>query len=371
MKKTILLYLLMAHTGAFVNAQTPGTKIPDTLKVQLDNYVKTYATEKKCMFITRVSDKNGNFHYSGYDGRTLEPVRDFHTPFEIGSCSKMFTATAVLQLIEKGKLSLDDRLVKVLPNPALYKDLLVFDGKDYIDAVTIRDLLHHSSGFADYFVGTDSLEIVVSADKTLQFTPEQLIRRSKRLNKPSFKPGTGQFKYSNVNYLLLGMIIEKLTGMKYQQYIQTFILKPVGLKQTWFGSVNPPVKQLPGHYKGASVEMPPTMAGAAGEMISTLDDMTRFIRSWYAGKFFRDKTRMETLLKQDYLSMAAGIIDYGLGNLTLNKNAWGHAGQTFGWQSFMGALPNGYSFVFGIDDASVDGWIPALVLTEIIKLSPM
>jgi D-alanyl-D-alanine carboxypeptidase len=360
------MVLLLPFAG-ITHAQSSAGVMPDSTKALIEGYVKNYATQHKSLFMVSVTDKGGSKYYSGFNGRTGSAIKDFNTPFEIGSCSKMFTATAILQLVEQGRLSLNDPLVKVLPNPALYKDLLVIDGKDYTDSVTILDLLHHSSGFADYFVGSDSMEIAISADKTLQFTPEQLIRRSKRLNKPYFKPGTGQFKYSNVNYILLGMIIEKLSGMKYQQYIQTNILKPAGLKQTWFGSVSRPSKELQGHFEGKPVEMPPTMAWSAGEMISTLDDMTRFIRSWFTGKFFRDKNRMETLLQQDYLSMAAGIIDYGLGNLTLGKKAWGHAGQTFGWQSFMGALPNGYSFVFGIDDASVDGWGPAVLLTEIAR----
>jgi D-alanyl-D-alanine carboxypeptidase len=279
----------------------------------------------------------------------------------------MFTATAILQLIENGRLSLRDPLVKVLPHPTLYQGLLMIDSIDYIDSVTILDLLRHSSGLADYFVASDSLEILVSGDATLQYTPEQLIRRSKRLNKPSFKPGSGQFRYSNVNYILLGMIIEKLTGLKYQQYIETAILKPLGLQQTWFASVKKPAKVLAGHFNGKLSEMPPTMAWSAGEIISTLDDMTTFIRAWYAGLLFRDKLTASMIRRDYYQSMGVLGIEYGLGNLTLSKKAWGHGGQTFGWQSFMAALPNGYCFSFGLDDAAVSSWAPALMLSGVLS----
>jgi len=364
MKQKIVLPLLIVFI--FVNAIKTNAQFSDSVKTKIDNYVQLYAIKNESVFLTLITDAGGNVHYSGYDGRNNQPFIDFSLPFEIGSCSKMFTAAAIMQLIEINKISLNDRLVTVLPNPKLYKNLLVIDGNDYIDSVRIINLLNHSSGFPDYFVSTDSLEILVSGDATLKFTPEQLIRRAKRLNKPYFIPGTGQFKYSNVNYILLGMIIEKLTGMKYQQYIQSNIIEPLGMKQTYFGSVKRPEKEIQGHFQSKISEMPPTIAWSAGEIISTLDDMTVFIRSWYAGKIFIDKRTIEMLLNENFLSMGGMEIEYGLGTLTLGKKAWGHAGQTFGWQSFMGVMPNGYSFVFGIDDADSDGWVPAILMSRLL-----
>jgi D-alanyl-D-alanine carboxypeptidase len=276
----------------------------------------------------------------------------------------MFTAASILQLVEQRKISLDDPLVRVLPDPTLYQGLSVFDGKDYIDSITIRHLLNHTSGFADYFMGDDKNEITLHGDSTLRFTPRQLIRMAARMNKPKFRPGTS-FGYSNVNYILLGMIIEKYSGLRYHAYVQRNILDPLGMKHTHFASVNSPAGRAPGYYNGKPTEMPATMAGAAGEIVSTLDDMQTFIAAWHQGRLFRQPATMTMLRSADFHDMGGGIL-YGLGVVKLAGLSLGHAGQTFGFSAYMDVLPNGRSFVFGIDDAAVSAWTPAIALSGLL-----
>lgn len=276
----------------------------------------------------------------------------------------MFTAASILQLIEGKKFALDDALTKVLPNKELYKGLLEIDGKDYIDSVKVVNLLNHTSGFPDYFESSDEKEIELHADPSLVFTPEELIELSKQHITAPFIPGA-KFNYCNVNYMLLGMIIEKYSEMTYQEYFKQHIISPLKLEQTYLGSVDPPAKKIQGHYKGKKVEMPPTLAGPAGEIISTLDDMDRFVNAWYQGELFKDENTRKMLMNDNYNEMGVGVT-YGLGAVNLLDLSLGHAGQTFGTQSYAGTLDNGYCFEFCLDDASVSAWIPAIKISSLL-----
>jgi D-alanyl-D-alanine carboxypeptidase len=341
-------------------------QLPDSVRLTIDSMFARLATQKSCGATVRISNGQGDAHYFGIDGRTHRPLPANSGTIDIGSITKMFTATSIHQLIEQGRISLDTRLVDILPDPALYKGLLEIDGRDYIDSVRIVHLLNHSSGFGDYFYKDDLVTISQFGDSSLRFTPRQLISMAKRLDKPKFKPGGG-FSYSNVNYLLLGMIIEKLTGMAYQRYIQQHILAPSGMKSTWFASVNPPPGRTPGHFKQAVAQMPATMAGAAGEIISTLGDMNTFLHAWNGGKFFKNPSTIKRIRQEYFQSMGTPIIQYGLGVIWINERSFGHAGQTFGFQAYAGILQNGYSFVFAFDDASVEVWTTAIALTSILS----
>jgi D-alanyl-D-alanine carboxypeptidase len=163
----------------------------------------------------------------------------------------------------------------------------------------------------------------------------------------------------------LGLIIEKFSGMQYQQYIQQNILNPLGIKHTYFGSLSSPTGRAPGHWKQKESQIPSSMAWSAGEMISNLDDMTIFIAAWYKGYLFQNKKTMQEILSKNFLAMGSGVM-YGLGTININDLSWGHAGQTFGFEAYMGALNNGYSFAFGLDDASADAWMPAIKISTIL-----
>ena len=236
MKKLFFLLVMAVSLQGFSTPEknrqvntgtTPSFLLADSIKQKLDKLVKQIATADSCRVMVKVVH-NGEVYNSGYDGRKNSIITDFSNPVEIGSCSKLFTAAAIHQLIEQKKISLHTRLTDIMPNPKLYKDLLVVDGVDYIDSVRIVNLLNHTSGFADYFMKDADNELAVHGDSTLRFTPVQLINLAKRLKNPAFKTNS-KWGYSNVNYILLGMIIEKLSGMKYQQYIQKNILQPLAL----------------------------------------------------------------------------------------------------------------------------------------------
>ena len=327
--------------------------VPDSTRQQLNSLIQTLAKNGQCRIIMKVTGPAGESHYFGYDGRENQIISDFSDPVEIGSCSKMFTATSILQLVEQKKIGLEDKLSDLLDQPELLEGLMVTDSADYLGEVHLKNLLNHTSGLPEYFVDDDEMEVGIHGDSTMRFTPAQLVRMAKRLHEPQFRPGE-KFKYTNTNYILLGMILEQHTGSSYQDYFKTHILNKAGLKHTSFPSMEYIPGRAPGHWNGKPAEMPPTLAGAAGEIVSTLDDMDLFIRAWARGDFYTSKEMMEQIRTQYFNSMGGGIL-YGLGTINL-FNTFGHGGQTFGFQSYMGSLPNGASFVFSIDDAVVPAW---------------
>jgi len=345
--------------SAVIAAVTP---IPDSIRNIVDSVVIKLAIKNKCRMTCKVANDSGAAYYVGYDGREGKAITDFSGSIDIGSCTKMYTAASILQLIEKGKFSLQDKLTSVLPNDTLFKNLLVINGKNYIDSVKVINLLNHSSGFPEYFLeGDDDKEFSLHGDSTLRFTPYELITMAKGHVIKPFIPGS-EFRYCNVNYILLGLIIEKYSGMTYHEYVQKNIIDPLGLKHTYFASVNPPAKRADGHYKGKISVMPATLAGAAGEIISDLDDMQKFISEWNKGKLFSDTATINKLKTEHFMTME-GTIKYGMGVVNLMNFSLGHAGQTFGFQSFTGVLNNNFTFAFGIDDAAVSGWDPAISLS--------
>jgi len=337
-------------------------QIPDSLSQAIDTLVKNSAAQGHARMLIKYGRDGGESYYYGYDGRSSSEIEEFNGYFQIGSATKMFTATSIMQLIEEGKLGLDTPLVQLL-DKNLWKDIkMVMGGIDYNDSIRVKNLLNHTSGLPDYFIEeSDEAEFVKNGDPSLHFSTTDLIDLSRQSKKERFKPGE-KWEYSNINYTLLGEIISKLSGMTYQGYIQKHILDPLKMENTYFGTLNDTITIVDGHYHGDITEMPYSMAGAAGEIISTLDDLYTFIDAWYKGNLYKNPDTMKTILNENYNSMASGI-NYGLGVVNIQNQSWGHAGQTFGFQTYAASLPNGSRFVFYIDDASISSWIPAMVFS--------
>lgn len=361
MKRIFLLPIFIIYASISAFAQTTNSGFLDSLK----KIVKDYSIENRAAITVKVHLKDNQVFYTGYNPRNQEEIKAFNSTTDIGSCTKMFTASSILQLVEKNKLKLTSKLVNILPNPKMYKNLMIIDGKDYIDSITVLQLLNHSSGLPEYFIeNDDAKEIAMHGDSSLRFTPQQLIEMAKKQEGPSFKPGKG-FKYCNTGYILLGLIIEKVSGMKYATYVQSHILNPLKMTHTYFGTKTYPSNRTAGHFKGAISTMPASMAWSAGELISTLDDMDTFIRAWHDSKLFSAATA-KMVQTEHFLDMGSGI-KYGLGVMDIFNNQ-GHAGQTFGFQTFIGYLSNGSSLSLSIDDASVNSILFAFgVIGLIVK----
>ncbi|PEA29848.1 D-alanyl-D-alanine carboxypeptidase [Bacillus toyonensis] len=274
------------------------------------------------------------------DLSTKKPMKtDFR--FRIASVTKTFTATVVLQLAGENRLNLDDSIEKWLPG--------VIQGNGYDgNQITIRQILNHTSGIVEY---ARSKEIDFFTNTKKSFTAEELVKIGLSMP-PEFAPGKG-WSYSNTGYVLLGILIEKVTGNSYAEEIENRIIEPLELSNTFLpgnSSVIPGTKHARGYLQpdGASelkdvTYYNPSIGSSAGDMISTADDLNKFFSSLLGGKLLKEQQ-----LKQMLTTVPTGIAEtggYGLGiyetKLPNSVSIWGHSGGIPGFSTFAGGTLGG------------------------------
>ncbi|TLS42457.1 beta-lactamase family protein [Streptomyces montanus] len=275
------------------------------------------------------------------DLRTNKP-RSAHDRYRVGSITKTFVSTVLLQLEAEGRLSLDDKVDQWLPG------VVRGNGHDGT-RITLRQLLNHTSGIFNYtadeeFGRTFFLKDGFFKHRYDTVTPERLVRIATS-HKPDFAPGTS-WNYSNTNFILAGMVIEKATGHSYGDEIRRRIIQPLGLHATSVPGTNPKVPQPSSRAYGKLAEtatgptydvteLNPSLAGAAGEMISDSGDLNRFYSALLRGKLLPEAqlAEMKTTVKVDEIPDAG----YGLGlmehKLSCGTVVWGHGGGIHGSSS--------------------------------------
>lgn len=249
----------------------------------------------------------------------------------IGSNTKTYIASLILLLVEDGRLSLSDPVTNWIPD--------VPGG----DAVTIDHLLHHTSGIYNYT--SDSAYLVDSLTHR-KYQPRELvdIAFSKR---PSFAPGeAGKWEYSNTNYVLLGMIIESVTGKDVAQVLRERILTPIGAKATFFNGSEPLIGDVAyGHSflgtNGADF-LDPSASWCAGNVVATIDDVVGWAEKRGSGSFHSPAMQAEMLrgvpTGQGFTYGAALVM---VDNAGLNGNgpAIGHGGDSVGYHLLVYYFP--------------------------------
>jgi D-alanyl-D-alanine carboxypeptidase len=265
--------------------------------------------------------------------------------FRIGSITKTFVATVLLQLSDEGRLRLDDPIERHLPG-------LVPDGEH----ITIRRLLDHTSGLYDYAHEPGySTNRWRGADRFRTYRPRQLLEIA-FAHPPNFPPGTG-WRYSNTNYIPAALLIEKLTGRPYGEEITRRILRPLRLTQTIIPGTRPGLP--PPHAHGYEIlpngrtvdatRMNPSLDWAAGEMISTTRDLGRFFDA-LLGRRLTSKTALTAM--RTTTATQAGY-EYGLGlqkyTLPCGTTLWGHGGELTGYLTFAFRADNGRQMTISIN----------------------
>ena len=283
-----------------------------------------------------VTVKNGeaSWAYASGEGNIERNHKvDADSAFRIGSTTKTFVATVVLQLAGEKKLSLDDTVEKWLPG--------LIKGKGYDGSkITIRQLLNHTSGIADYL--TPDLKENLIENPSENYTAEQLISRALQL-----EPVKG-WSYSNTNMVIIGLIIQKVTGESYAEQIKKRIMEPLSLKETVLpgSSMDIPKKNARGYLNTGDklVDITlfnPSFANASGEMISTGEDMTTFFRALLGGKLLTPEMQKEMVTN----TVDTPLGKYGLGihatKLPDGTEVWGHGGGIPGFTNFAGGTKDG------------------------------
>lgn len=260
---------------------------------------------------------------------TGRPVRPW-LQHRVGSITKTFVATVALQLVGERRLELDAPIGRYLPD-----EVPGAVGRQ----VTVRMLLNHTSGIGNYTNAMISTpEDVVRIARTT-YTPQQLIRTG--LAMPTTNAPGVAWSYSNTNYVILGRLIERLTGRSYSAEITRRILRPLSLRHTYFPGTDPRIR---GPHSEAYVPWTDdtlrdfsvfnmSWAHAAGELISTPQDLNRFYRALLAGHLLRHDllNEMKTTVPMDPATPEIG--GYGLGLYWVQMPCgrfWGHDGGTVG-----------------------------------------
>ncbi|MFH8937209.1 serine hydrolase domain-containing protein [Streptomyces griseosporeus] len=260
--------------------------------------------------------------------------------YRVGSVSKTFVATVLLQLEAEGRLSLDDTVEKWLPGVVRGHG---HDGR----RVTVRQLLNHTSGIYDYTRDDDFVRTYFLKDGFLQhrydtLRPQELVAIAMS-HEPIFEPGES-WTYSNTNYILAGMIVERVTGHSYGDEIRRRVIAPLGLRGTSVPGTRPTLPQPSSRAYGKLAktatgptydvtELNPSLAGAAGEMISDSADLNRFYRALLGGRLLPPRQLAEMKDTVDTAGHLPGV-RYGLGladrELGCGVHVWGHNGGIHG-----------------------------------------
>ncbi|MCC2357590.1 serine hydrolase domain-containing protein [Bacillus paranthracis] len=282
------------------------------------------------------SGKTWSYTAGVADVRTKKPMKaDFH--FRIGSVTKTFIATVLLQLCGENRLNLDDSIEKWLPG--------VIQGNGYDgNQITIRQILNHTSGIAEYMNSKD-FDIM---DTKKSYTAEEFVKMGISLP-PDFAPGKG-WSYSNTGYVLLGILIEKVTGNSYAEEVENRIIEPLDLSNTFLpgnSSVIPGTKHARGYIQldGASELKDVTYinpGSSDGDMISNADDLNKFFSYLLSGKLLKEQQlkHMLTTVPTDRegAGYGLGIVEFKLPN---GVSVWGHRGSVLGFSTFVGGTLGG------------------------------
>ena len=263
----------------------------------------------------------------------------------IGSNTKTFVAVVVMQLVQEGKVGLDEPIETYLPG------LIKGEGIDG-SKITVRQLLQHTSGLPEYTDTTPGRSDIFQV-KDHYAQPRDLLDTA--LSKPAaFEPGT-QWAYTNTNYVVLGMLVERVSQRPVGEQIDERIVKKLGLSHTYFPA--PGDRSIKGtHPQGYHLsaegkleditEMDPAWAWAAGAMVSTPSELNTFFQAVFDGRLLTqasiDEMKNGAVDASSYLG--PGTV-YGLGligtPLSCGGTSWGHGGTIHGYQTDNAVGPDG------------------------------
>lgn len=324
----LLIFTLVLASQSLV-AQTTDAALSAEIDKLIQDHYKADGTGATVL----VSQKGKILYHKAFGMANLElgvPMRTDHV-FRIGSVTKQFTGAAILKLAEEGKLSVQDELTKFLPDYPT-------QGKK----ITVEHLLTHTSGIKSY-TGMKEWDGQVQRK---DFTPLELVDYFK--NQPmDFEPDA-QWEYNNSGYILLGCIIEKVSGKSYGEYISEQFFKPLGMKNSYYGDTKPLIKNRASGYSQGDVEgnfvnadfLSMTQPYAAGSLLSTVEDLNLWTRALHGGKVLKPESLKKATTP--YILPNGTNTHYGYGlqmsNL-LGSTTVEHSGGIHGFLSDLVYLP--------------------------------
>jgi len=292
---------------------------------RMDQIVQSYVSAKTFMGTVLVARGGEVLFSKGYGMANLEwdIPNSPSTKFRLGSVTKQFTAASILLLEERGKLKVEDPVKKYMPDaPAAW------------DKITIFHVLTHTSGIPSFTGFPDYKQT-----EPFETTPEKLVARFR--DKPlDFQPGE-KWSYSNSGYVLLGYLIEKISGQSYATFVQENIFTPLGMKDSGYDSSSEIIRHRAAGYtteKGVTLNagfIHMSIPFSAGSLYSTTEDLLRWERGLFGGKVLSAASlqKMTTPFKQDYA--------FGLGvHITAGHKVIDHGGGIEGFNTHLAYYPD-------------------------------
>jgi len=296
------------------------------------------------------------------DVDTKAPMRrDFH--MRIASVAKVFLGTAVLRLAEEGKLSLDDPIAKYV------------EGVPGGDAITLRQLGNNTSGLFNSIENKDFQWSIVGAPEK-DWAADEILKYA--FEKPVYFPPGEKFRYSNTNAVLLGQVIEKVTGKPYQDVVAELVIQPLGLEHTAFTQHGKLPEPAPSAYRNGYKDKvigygdtfydvtnySASWTGAAGNMHSTLDDLAKAAKPLATGALLNEQSKSELFR---WTPTGYEGIEYGF-CIGRREGGVGHIGDVPGYQAFANYYPERAVTVVILTNLSnnKDRTMPAEELAKVI-----
>jgi CubicO group peptidase (beta-lactamase class C family) len=312
-----------------------GTAGRDTMVASIDEIAAAALTDGPLaglsIAVVRGDDVIVTKGYGYADLATKEPATA-DTIYDIASVTKLYTAVAIMRLVQAGKLDLNDDLASLLPE---------FPNAEQARRITVRHLLSHTSGLPDYVLAHTEYWLAGGKPVTPKFVLDYLSGRPL-----AFEPGS-QWLYSSSGYYLLGMIVERVSGKPYGQFVRDEIAAPLGLAATApcdevFGSA----AATSGYDASGSGIVPGRLMGAPnivadGGLCSTVGDLVRLPAMLESGKIV---TAASLATMKERTSLASGVqIDYGLGvrrGVLEDHALWGHTGGMLSYWAVLARYPD-------------------------------
>ena len=361
MKKTFALILL--GLACLAAARKPETELPAPPTrfeaPAIDAYVAALVKKSDMVGVSFAVVREGKVELAkGYGKAVLEPAAPVtpDTLFAIGSITKQFTATCILLLAEEGKLSVQDKVNKYFPGLTRAGD------------IALLDLMNHVSGYPDYYP-LDFLDRRMKAPTT-----EDAVIRQYAGGKLDFEPGA-KYSYSNTGYLILGRIVELVSGESFGTYLRRRILQPLGMEHTLYDPESGRGGLAQGYVTFALGPQSPAdreargWIGAAGAIYSTATDLARWDLALSEGKVLKPAS---LALMTSPRRLADGRLShYGCG-LSLGERdgwiTWGHDGAVSGFQAMNLVVPGQRAALIILQNCETGGPLTGRVREGLLPL---
>ena len=344
-------FLVAAVFACVACAGTGGAKRLDAERT-IDNIMRAYQGDVPGASVLVIRDGEPLVRKS-YGLANLEP-RSPATPttnYRLASVTKQFTAAAILLLIEDGRLALDDRLREWLPSLPPSND-----------PITIRHLLTHTSGLIDY-------EEVMPEDQATQLRDSDVLRLQEGQDRLYFAPGS-HYRYSNGGYSLLALIVEKISGQSFQQFLHERIFRPLGMNQTLAYVPEGPAianraygfSEIDGRWQRTDQSTTSAVLGDGG-IYSSIDDLARWDAALYDDRLLSGESRAAAFTP--WTATDDADVAYGYGWRITGESLW-HSGETIGFRNVIVRYPQRHLSVIILTNR--DGPEPYRMALEIARL---